>query len=753
MVSLDDLERGPWNTKNWHQSLITKKLRFKFPDDMPLGDKKALIAELMTQFPAIAGNQQINVPGVTFSPNWIDDLALFNLASTPYIEFDPRVDTSSTREQKEKAFRTLIKDKKTQAEANKPKENSQQQQSQTTARETLGAFGEGVMEATEAITSIPADVALSRWDDLLKKISQAETFDELAQNVLFWILLLPANAVNDGLGALTGKVDEWTKGIEKKLDAAKKARLDALKKGLNNAKKEADAGDPKKAQELALLTTLMTLDEAGIQRFKDNLASHPELLQNNPDFQKFLQRPDVQDILNGVKKPSAGPHIEITGRYPNYTKNVEMRDGSEYKFTLERSRSGTPPTDTFSYKMKFLMDGKEATLEHDPSGSGKYTVTCDGKKTVYDIATNQVTTTDAGGHVLAISRNPAKDFQAIAKQTEALKKQEEEFAKDLKTLDKPNQLSDYYRDYRTASSRRQREIVQKIKDELGITLNNPGNPAEWGAEIRKARNERHTLTTPPPPKRTGVHNNHPANISHPYTTIDRASVTGFQEFNCKEQMSDGSMGRDGTHAIRNKLNEFFSADIKKFDDGSGEMNIDILKDVTIPSTGGMHGSDPGNLAVKVAYHEDPPGVHQGSISFYQDGKKYYASIKNGQIDKYICYDSRTGNAEEFTLSPLGFSDHELNQANALLYSAPEPGKALDVTAVRGLDMVNMLHQIQTGGTTPRPLRLRPEKQQELNAEIAEQDNILGTRRQKVVDEKNGIHRRENQAHHDDDHGI
>ena len=93
MASLNDLEKGPWNQKNWHPSLRTGKLRFNIPDDMPLGDKKALILELIEKFPNNPGLKQIQVPGVAFtdpdnSNTWEADLAspILTLDQVKYIE-------------------------------------------------------------------------------------------------------------------------------------------------------------------------------------------------------------------------------------------------------------------------------------------------------------------------------------------------------------------------------------------------------------------------------------------------------------------------------------------------------------------------------------------------------------------------------------------------------------------------------------------------------------------------------------------
>ena len=773
MISLNDIEQGPWNTKNWHPYHLSPsgKVRFDIPEDMSPGDKKALILELIGRFPNSAGLRQIVAQGAGFrNPNdsstWESELATLSLDHLKYIEFNPKADRAHSKEENLAIFRTFLQQKKTEAEHNHPQQPAPQQQPNTTARETIGAVGEGTMEVIETATEIPVDIALARWNDLLAKISQAETFDELAQNVIFQILFLPVNAINDGLSIISGKLEKWTQNIEKKLDAAKKERLDSLKKGLKDAKKQAEAGNNQKAQELALLSSLLALDDAGLARFKENLAAHPEILRDNPDLQKFLQKPEIQDILNGVRKPTAKPYSEFTtsttrtasGRSVTNTKDVEMRDGSGYKLKLARTRSGNPPTDSFSYQMDFLMDGKQAHLVHDPRGDGKYTLTCDGKITEYNLKTREVITRDSHGTVISVSRDPDKSFQAIAKQTEVLKKQEEEFVKNLKTLDKTEALRKYQIEYfgRGTSRGRKKEIAQKLKDEWGVTLNDPNNRAEWLSERIKATKEKNTLVNPPPPKRVGVINNQPPVQSFPYRLGNGGNIVGFQVFNSQELREDGSLGRTCLRTVRDKGNEFLTADIKQFDDGSYEMDLDIL-DPARPASG----PNPNDVSVSLKCHKNSSGALEGSNVIIRDGKRYYGAIQNGQISEYICYDRSTGTAQKITLSPpVALTEADLRDSTNLFSQEIRPSENLNTTwgtLPRGLTdsginpIMKTLDAALAGGAST-PHTYSDAQKQIINNDMDNKSGKLEKKSQDTRDEQRHLTRL-NRDRNNDDRGF
>ena len=668
MAILNDLEKGPWNPKNWHPTFGSGKLRFQIPDTMSVGDKKALIAALKEKF-----SNQIVIPGISFSSDWESDLArpgFINLDKLKYVEFDPNIDRSHTKHENKEIFRVFIIDRRTETERNHPR--PQPTPPKKKEPEKPSEAEEAIKNVATFVAELPKDIILSRWDDLLKKISQAETFDELAQNLIFQILFLAPNALNDGLVAITGALDKVTQHWEKKLDEAKKTKLEALKKGLNNAQKKAEGGDTKGALETALLANLMGMNEQQRAEFLKNLQAHPEILQNNPALKQALQNPDIQNLLSGIRKPAAKPYVKIenTGSR-NYKKTIEMRDDSTYKFTIERS--GSPAT--YTYQMDFLKDGKAAKFVHDPNGTGKYILTHDGKTTTYDLATREVTITEPSGTTTrtTLSRDPEKAFQDIAPYAKALKEQETAFANDLKTLDKGHELTQRSREYfnSATSTDRKQKILQELKD-MGITLNDPNNRSDWASELNKARKEKNTLLNPPPPKRTGYEQVQvikedaytPKNGSNVvFASHGAGTRTGYFEKSEIEVLEDGSRGRNCTRVQRYKTNEDTFAEAIKYEDGSYTMDIQH-----------MDHTGTSSQAISVACHESSSGL-QGKIACVENGVLYQLRIQNGKITECSVYNQGSDDKNVYTLRhPVRITKNDIRHCIQSLGAETEPDK-------------------------------------------------------------------------------
>jgi len=755
MAILNDLEKGPWNPKNWHPTFGSGKLRFQIPDTMSVGDKKALIAALKEKF-----SNQIVIPGISFSSDWESDLArpgFINLDKLKYVEFDPNIDRSHTKHENKEIFRVFIIDRRTETERNHPR--PQPTPPKKKEPEKPSEAEEAIKNVATFVAELPKDIILSRWDDLLKKISQAETFDELAQNLIFQILFLAPNALNDGLVAITGALDKVTQHWEKKLGEVQKAKLEALKKGVNEAKKQSEAGNPQAARQyLVGLLLGKTLEEK--QRALQDMENNPELMKLFPEWKKELQKPEFKNLLEGVQiiPKAEKPRTQITNPGPgSYTKEVTMLNDPQYTFTLNRTRSATtPPTDTFTYKMDFVIDGKAANLTHDPNGNGghgTYILVCDGKTTTYDLVTRQVDTTD--GRSVKLSRDPDKAFQDIAKYTEALKKQEEEFAKDLKTLDKEGILRTHRTEYLnpTTTPDRKKQILQELHD-MGVNIEHPENSTDWDPSITAANKASDALLNPPPLARKGIVNKTQLD-PHPYTLVGGGTVSGFQVYESYELLEGNVTGRRCKHTFRDKRNEDAQTDIKEFEDGAYEIEILDGQPVASGATGAQ-GDDPGNRKIDLKCHKDSHGKMEGTLAWIQDGFYYHCTLRDGQIAEYVCYNERNGEATKYDLTtPITLSEGDIQDTIGGFSQHVEPDKRIrDFRDPIGFPLMERLDQIQRAPTAPPTTHtLSDEKKAKYNNDIANARKELGKRRQNVFNENESRAFIQQQAQRNNNQGI
>ncbi|MBP5343873.1 MAG: hypothetical protein J6Y85_02210 [Alphaproteobacteria bacterium] len=747
MVDITDKfdPKDPWNPDNWNRRLwIGNSLHFNL-SHMSREEKKAVFLELQEQFPDIDGKPQISlfkrrgglwrskIDGPAVGETWVQYLESHPeaLDSVSFIGFN------TTRDKKHwySYFGARAKNKETfraKLHAEHPDSNKKKD------HKLLNVLAKGSGLARDATFG----VGLTRWEDLLAKIAQAETFDELAQNVMFAILFLPLNAIDDELKLLSNMIDKWAAEGQKKVDEMRKARLDKLRKSANDAK-----GGDQKSFEALVLANLLSMDEKTRAEFASNLQTHPELIRNNLMLKKALENPDIQRLIRGAQLKQVPPHVEITTNTAgdSYKKEVTIYGTSGRKFTLERT--GTPGAYHYTYKIEFLKDGEQVEFSYNPTEKTyKYKRGTDTM--TFNPNTKTVTkTTGSGGIPTTLPAADAeKEFRAIAPYIEDLKQQDQAFAKDLKTLDLPAKLRGWETTATRTSpppTRAELKDIQKKLHELGININ-PTDSDAWEHLRTKADEARKNLLDPVV-KRTGDYVVLDSHGGERYTLVSGEKTenwSGFQEAEGADLMSDGSWGLRFKLTTRLKPNERTQAVIKEYQDGSYQLLINKLADDATAK-------HQNNQFLQLQCHKHNPSSAtsemDGTVLVVQNGVHYQFTIKEGLITECLKYTKgeRDGHKIElFSLPadvPCTLTEADIRATITELGKDPEAMKSHDFSGSLSVfqRVLNVRDNLSSGAEIPPPpghSTLTAEQKAERDAFMDKKEAEMGTNAATVTSE-------------------